>query len=824
MSNTKISALRIWLASAIFVLHFSACAQSSPGTQPNAPAPQTQPILLENPPVNLQSLPVNILQDQKHFWLVPFHLDQKQWAWTVPLAFIGAGMLASDTAIQKHVSTNSSTINHAKFASNAGLGALVGSAAGMFFWGQFTHSDQPRETGILSGEAFADTLIDAEVFKYATGRQRPFVGGGKGLFFHGGDSFPSQHAAAGWAIATVVTHEYPGPLTKILAYGLAGTVSATRVVGHQHFTTDVLVGSVLGWYSGRQIFLAHSHYSNHGISKWGIFGKADENFNRDPKDMGSPYVPLDSWIYPALEQLIAHGYIYSADLGMRPWTRMECARLLREASKNMSADPLDQDSATAILSALNTEFKAESKRLDGATNIGTYLDSVYTRFMGISGTPLTDGLHFGQTIVNDYGRPYGEGFNNITGFTSHGVLGPLFFQLQAEYQHAPQVPAISDQSAQVIQAVDGLPLSPAGHTRAATNRLDIVEGYFGLQIDNWQFTFGKQALWWGANQSGGMLFSTNAEPITMLQINRVKPFRLPSILGAIGDIRVDFILGRLDGHHWLFSSNSGFTGSWTDSLSDQPFIVGQKLSIKPSTNLELGISATALFGGNGVPATTHKLLQAMFSGGNGLPGTPGDAGDRRGGFDLNYRIPGLRDWLSFYADAFTDDEPNPWLAWNKAAVTSGLFLARVPKISKLSLRAEGIYTDPPGGQPTVQHGFFYINSRFKSGYTNDGNLIGSWIGRQGQGAQTWATYSLTPKSKVEFNFGHQKVSQQFIPAGGTLTDFSASFDYWTKSNVAISGFLQHEHWLFPVIQPNAEKNVTISLQITFEPHRSISRQ
>ena len=181
-----------------------------------------------------------------------------------------------------------------------------------------------------------------------------------------------------------------------------------------------------------------------------------------------------------------------------------------------------------------------------------------------------------------------------------------------------------------------------------------------------------------ADQSGPMLFSTNAAPILMLQINRVTPFRLPSVLSAIGDIRVDYIVGRLSGYRWLFSANSGFTGSWTQTLNDQPFIVGEKISIKPTANLELGISATALFGGTGVPATLHTLLKAMVSTGNGSPGTSGDAGDRRGGFDMTYRIPGLRDWLSFYVDAFTDDEPNPWFAWNKAAFTSGLYLPKCP--------------------------------------------------------------------------------------------------------------------------------------------------
>jgi hypothetical protein len=807
-----------WMIGVVLGCSLLASAQTPADESTTSSSPSSQGASQYNgfslPPVDLRSLPRNLFVDQKNFVLAPFHMSNREWQWTVPLAFVGTGLLASDTAIEKHVPTNRSTVSHALTASNAGVGALVGVGGAMFLWGHLTKNDEQRETGLLSGEAAIDAFLDTEVLKYAFGRDRPFTGDGRGRFFQGGASFPSQHAAASWAIASVIAHEYPGPITQMLVYGVAAGVSASRFVGQQHFATDVLLGSALGWYTGRQVFRAHSHYSNAEVAKWGTFSKGDDSdAARDPGNMGSPYVPLDSWVYPAMERLIAAGSIQSADLGMRPWTRMECARLLKEADQQMQ----DNDSGAEtqnIYTALAEEFSDETARLGGDRNLGISLDSVYTRFTGISGTPLHDGLHFGQTIINDYGRPYGEGFNNVTGFSSHAVAGPLSFYVRAEYQHAPSVSGFGPQTAQVIQAVDGLPSAPPTTAIPAVNHLDLLEGYVGMQLDNWQITFGRQELWWGADRGGPMLFSTNAAPILMLQINRVKPFHLP-LLGAI---RVDYLVGRLDGYHWVFGPND-FTGLWTQSLSDQPFVVGEKASFKPTPNLEFGISATALFGGSGVAATSHKLLQAMFSNANGIPGTTGDPGDRRGGFDFAYRVPGMRDWLTFYGDAFTDDEPNPWLAWNKSALTSGLYLSRVPGISKLSFRVEGLYTDVPGGNTTVEHGFFYINSRFKSGYTNEGNLIGSWIGRQGQGAQAWATYSLTPKSTIEFNFRHQKVSQEFIKDGGTLTDFGVTADYWLRSNLGISAWVQGEQWLFPVIQPNASKNVTAAVQVLFQPRK-----
>src|SRR3984885_226217 len=176
------------------------------------------------PPVDLKSLPRNLFVDQKNFWLSPFHMTESQLHWAVPVAFVGAAFFASDTAIENHVPQNPSTVSHAVTASNAGAVALVGTGAAMFLWGHVTDNDQQRETGLLSGEAGIDAFLDAEVLKYAFGRERPYTGSGKGHFFSGGTSFPSEHAAASWAIASVIVHEYPGPLTELLAYGVAGGV------------------------------------------------------------------------------------------------------------------------------------------------------------------------------------------------------------------------------------------------------------------------------------------------------------------------------------------------------------------------------------------------------------------------------------------------------------------------------------------------------------------------------------------------------------------------------------------------------------------------
>ena len=223
-------------------------------------------------------------------------------------------------------------------------------------------------------------------------------------------------------------------------------------------------------------------------------------------------------------------------------------------------------------------------------------------------------------------------------------------------------------------------------------------------------------------------------------------------------------------------------------------------------------------GGPGVPLTWGTFRHSLFGAGNGLPGTPQDPGDRRSGMDWSYRLPMMRNWVTFYGDAFTDDQFSPIAYWDRSAIRGGLYFSHMPRIPKLDLRMEGVYTDVPAGG-NIGGGFFYFNGRFRNGYTNNGVLIGSWIGRDGQGAQAWANYWLSAKNRIQFSFRHLKVSQQFDPRGGSLTDAGLRGDYWFRQGIGVSASIQYERWLFPIIKAGADRNVSASIEVDFRPQR-----
>ena len=65
-----------------------------------------------------------------------------------------------------------------------------------------------------------------------------------------------------WAFAHVVAGQYDGIATKALVYGVASTVSVSRVLARQHFPSDVVVGSTFGWLIGG--YVLHHRSREHG--------------------------------------------------------------------------------------------------------------------------------------------------------------------------------------------------------------------------------------------------------------------------------------------------------------------------------------------------------------------------------------------------------------------------------------------------------------------------------------------------------------------------------------------------------------------------------
>jgi hypothetical protein len=757
---------------------------------------------------------LHLVTDQVEFVKGAGRFRVKDLRWAVPLAGATGLTLATDPeASVKLAGSDSKRWKTSGTISNAGVAALGGLAGATYLWGVTSHDPHKRETGVLAIEAAAGALISDEGIKQIFSRDRPDVGAGQGLFFNAPRKFPSDasfvsgHATISWAIASVIAHEYPGWLTQGVVYGLATVTSAARVSAKKHFPSDVLLGSALGWYIGHQVYRAH-HDPELGGMDIGTFSKAEPESGA-ARNLGSTYVPLDSWVYEAIDRLAGMGIISTNMSSMRPWTRLECARLVQDAESNVHALDLDDGSSGAQITAtLRKEFQREYDILDGKENRTAAVESIYARVQGIGGEPLRDGYHFGQTIYNDFGRPYAEGVNFVSGASAYANSGPWSVYFRAEYEHAPDAPALplSARTAIANDTFAPTPLQP-GVPLATVNRARVLDAYAAFTLRKWQFSFGKQSLWWGPDQEGSMNFSNNAEPVNMFRISTVHPLDLPGILGKM---RTEFFIGQLEGQKFIQTSKAFFG----PPLPRQPYVEGVKLALKPTANLEFGVSFTSVWGGAGVPIT-FRTFRRSFSRSNTRPGAPTDPGDRRTAFDFKYRIPGLRRYLTLYSDSMAEDEPNPIAFPRRSAMAPGIYISHLPHLDRLDLRAEGYYTDLPGLR---KRGIFFANEHYLSGFTNEGELLGHPVGRQGLGYTVSGQYWFDARKKVKFGHRHVEANKDFLE-GGEINDFYAQGTWQIRDEWQVQGGLQHERWQFPALAPSERTNVTTTIGVVFTPKK-----
>jgi hypothetical protein len=237
--------------------------------------------------------------------------------------------------------------------------------------------------------------------------------------------------------------------------------------------------------------------------------------DRAAKDASSTYVELDSWVYPALERLGAQGVIQYEFLGLRPWTRRAIYQMLAHATQGT-------ESSEELVQAVKKELFREVPLGSDPLEKDIFIDTVYSRTQFIAGTPLNDSYHFGQTLADDFGRPYGHGLQQITGFETRAEHGRLSLFVRGEYQRSPSVPGYSTAIASIIATQDNNPIRTYSN-QPVGDAFRLLDTYASVELLAQQFSFGKQSYWWGPGSASAMMLSDDAEPFYSFRINRTLP-------------------------------------------------------------------------------------------------------------------------------------------------------------------------------------------------------------------------------------------------------------------------------------------------------------
>jgi PAP2 superfamily len=254
MRQNRCMTRKFWALLALAACLPAAVRAQSPISLPQAPQPAPDAPSIRN-------FPRNFLYDQARIWTSPVRMNDSQAVATVLFVAGAAALGAEDRHIMQNHFLDPSTNNHANTASTGLTGLFIAAPVAFYGMGHMRQNTEFEQTGLLAGEAIVDSLAVNEVVKIASRRERPTQDDAKGKFFQSGvgfdSSFASDHSVVAWSSATVIASEYNGPLTKLTAYGLATGVSLTRVIGRDHFPSDVFVGSAIGWAIGRYVYHRH---------------------------------------------------------------------------------------------------------------------------------------------------------------------------------------------------------------------------------------------------------------------------------------------------------------------------------------------------------------------------------------------------------------------------------------------------------------------------------------------------------------------------------------------------------------------------------------
>ncbi len=156
-------------------------------------------------------------------------------------------------------------------------GALV---ATTYVGGLLAGSPAVREVGLEMAEAAFFSAAVVGGLKISVGRSRPDRERGSGSldFFHGSldgsrGSFPSQHAAFAFSLASVTAERLPRSGWAL--YPLAALVALSRVHDDEHWASDVVTGAAIGTAMG--LWVAHrprDGTETSGLTPWAVRGAA----------------------------------------------------------------------------------------------------------------------------------------------------------------------------------------------------------------------------------------------------------------------------------------------------------------------------------------------------------------------------------------------------------------------------------------------------------------------------------------------------------------------------------------------------------------------
>lgn len=228
----------------------SIAGQAGADTDP-APTSHQVPTYTESPDPTQQSTdPHPLLHDIEAYYTSPLHWDYKDWAYFGGSLALLAAARHYDTQVRTHfVAQGAKPIGGSTKDLQDAL-PMVAGIAGTWLYANWTDSTPGLREAWNMAEAGGLSVVDSYALKFVAGRERPDQTSDPNKWRASGSSFPSFHAAAAFAIGSVLAESGNDDyrvIRRVLGYGaIAGFTAFERLKHNAHWLSDDVAGAEIG--------------------------------------------------------------------------------------------------------------------------------------------------------------------------------------------------------------------------------------------------------------------------------------------------------------------------------------------------------------------------------------------------------------------------------------------------------------------------------------------------------------------------------------------------------------------------------------------------
>lgn len=191
------------------------------------------------------------------------------------------GWIRSET-LERDLQGSAGLRSAATTFTNLGDPGTVILSLGTYAVGRVIGSRPVSTVGLHATEALLLSAGVTELMKGVAGRDRPYVQSVdgdeyapfRGFTGAGLTSFPSGHTSAAFSLAAVVAGEGPvywphaAHIVTPAAYAAATLVGLSRIYLNRHWMSDVVVGAVVGTYSGLLAERFNHRHPHNALARW----------------------------------------------------------------------------------------------------------------------------------------------------------------------------------------------------------------------------------------------------------------------------------------------------------------------------------------------------------------------------------------------------------------------------------------------------------------------------------------------------------------------------------------------------------------------------